>query len=101
MKNNLLRGKLLKLLHDMYPDSMELSSIVGIYYQYHPVDEIRKALQYLQDKGLLVEYVVPHPYREGKTIVYFKISPAGVDLVEGNNCTDEPGVVMPREDCRG
>ena len=101
MKNNLLRGKLLKLLHEMYPDSMELSAIVGIYYQYHPVEEIRRALQYLNDKGFLNEHVVPHPYREGKNVVYFKISPAGVDLVEGNTCTDEPGVVLPVEACRG
>ena len=58
-------------------------------------------MQYLQDKGLICEHVVPHPYREGKNVVYFKISPAGVDLVEGNNCKDEPGVVLPREELRG
>lgn len=101
MKNNLLRGKLLKLLHEMYPDSMELSAVIGIYYQYHPVEDIRRALQYLEDKGFICEHVVSHPYREGKNVIYFKISPAGVDLVEGNNCKDEPGVVLPREELRG
>lgn len=101
MKNSVLRGKLLRLLNDMYPDSMEQSSIIGIYYQYHPVEDIRKALQYLQDKALIHQHCVPHPYREGLNVVYYKISPEGVDLLEGNTSQPEPGVVLPMEANRG
>lgn len=97
MKNNILRGKILRLLHDMYPDSMEHSSIVGIYYQYHSVDSIRKSLQYLLDKGLVIVNEVPHPYREGVSVVYYKVSPAGVDLVEGNSPSKDSGIVLPVE----
>lgn len=101
MKNGILRGKLLRLLHDMYPDSMEQGSIIGIYYQYHSVDSIRKSLQYLLDKGLIIVNVVPHPYREGLDVVYYKISPAGVDLVEGNATVKDVGVVLPVEEYCG
>lgn len=101
MKNGILRGKLLRLLLDMYPDSMEQGSIIGIYYQYHSVDSIRKSLQYLLDKGLIIVHAVPHPYREGLEVVYYKISPAGVDLLEGNTTARDAGIVLPVEDVCG
>lgn len=101
MKDAVLRGRILRLLHDLYPDSVEEGSLIGIYYQYHPVSSIRRAVQYLCDKGLAKVSALPHPYRERVDVVYYKVSPAGVDLVEGNSPQPYSGIVLPMEAGRG
>ena len=92
----MLRGKLLKLLAEFYPDGMELSSLVSIYYQYEKVDDIEKSIHYLVDKNLVSKTVSPHPFKEQKTIEYYKITPEGLDLVEGN-VSNDPGIIIPLE----
>ena len=40
IKPNMLRGKLLSLMNQMYPTPINEMDIVGILYQYHSVDDI-------------------------------------------------------------
>lgn len=92
MRANELRGKLLSFLHYVYPRQVDDTAVVGAFYEYHETDEIARALEYLTDKGLVVRESRPHPYRERKTVTLYRISPAGVDLIEG--LTAEPGVTV-------
>lgn len=96
MKNNLLRGKILKLLSDMYPDGIEQTSLIGIYHSYEKVDDITRSVEYLVDKGYVTRKDSPHPYKENMQVVYYKIAPAGLDLVEGNASADS-GIIIPLE----
>lgn len=96
MKGTILRGKLLVLLSNVYPDAMEQTSIIGIYYQLNKVDDIHAELAYLVDKGYIIKKETPHPFKENKTVVYYKISPKGIDLCEGNIQAD-PGIILQVE----
>ena len=51
MKNCILRGKILKLLSEQYPEGLERITLISIYYQSDKVDDIDKSLAYLCDKG--------------------------------------------------
>lgn len=84
MKLNILRGKILRLLHELYPDGIEYTSLLGIYYSYEKIESIGKALQYLVDRNLVVQKEMPHPYKDEKKIMFYKISPGGIDLIEGS-----------------
>ncbi len=96
MKNTILRGKILTLLAEFYPNGIEHSSLISIYYQYEKVDDIEKSVQYLVDKDLVLKTVNPHPFKEQKTIEYYKITPDGLDVVEGN-VDNDPGIIIPME----
>lgn len=97
MKQSLLRGKILSLLHDIYPDPIEKTSLIGIYYQYHKIELIEKALAYLEDKKLIEVKRMPHPFREREFVISYKITGDGIDLLEGN-AEEEPGVLLPVEE---
>ena len=86
MKNNILRGKILRLLSDMYPDGIERTSLIGIYHAYEHVDDI----------GYCTKTETPHPYKANISVIYFKITPAGLDLIEGN-CASDAGILIPLE----
>lgn len=96
MKNTILRGKILKLLSDMYPDGIEHTSLVGIYHSYEKVDDITRSVEYLVDKKLVDKKETPHPYRENTFVTYYKITPAGIDLIEGTSSPDS-GIIIPLE----
>lgn len=96
MKNNILRGKILRLLADMYPDGIERTSLIGIYHAYEHVDDIDKSVSYLVDKGYCTKTETPHPYKANISVIYFKITPAGLDLIEGN-CAPDAGILIPLE----
>jgi len=96
IKTNFLRGKILRLLKDIYPDGMNQLDIVGIYYQYHKPTDIVRSLEYLSDKEYVVRKEMPHPYKAGESIVWYKLLPKGIDLVEGNIPAD-PGVTVVTE----
>ena len=100
MKLNILRGKILRLLHELYPNGIEYTSLLGIYYSYEKIENIRKSLQYLIDRNLVVQKESPHPYKEEKKIMFYKISPAGIDLVEGS-AKPIAGVCFVPEDSDG
>ena len=95
MKANALRGKLLEFLKSMYPEGADKRTIVSIFYQYHHVDAIIEALEYLSDKKYLLKKEVAHPYTEKEKICWYKILPEGIDLFDGN-ITQDPGIVIPR-----
>ena len=96
MKNCILRGKILKLLSEQYPDGLELITLISIYYQCDKVDDIDKSLAYLCDKGYVQKKEHPHPYKENKKITFYKITPEGIDLIEGTT-EAEPGIIIPAE----
>lgn len=100
MKLNLLRGKILRLLYELYPDGIEYTSLLGIYYSYEKIENIGKALQYLVDRNLVVQKETSHPYKKEKKIMFYKISPAGIDLVEGS-AKPIAGVCIVPEECDG
>lgn len=96
MKNCILRGKILKLLSEQYPEGLERITLISIYYQYDKVDDIDKSLAYLCDKGYVQKKEHPHPYKENKKITFYKITPEGIDLIEGTT-EAEPGIIIPAE----
>lgn len=101
MNQNILRGKILRLLHELYPDGIEYTSLLGIYYSYEKIESIKKALQYLIDRGLIINKEIPHPYKPEKKIMFYKISPSGIDLAE-EVVKPIPGVCfIPEEDSNG
>ena len=96
MKNCILRGKILKLLSEQYPEGLERITLIRIYYQCDKVDDIDKSLAYLCDKGYVQKKEHPHPYKENKKITFYKITPEGIDLIEGTT-EAEPGIIIPAE----
>lgn len=96
MNNCLLRGRLLGLLKDVYPEGLEQTMIIGVFYQDEKVDNIIRELEYLTDKGYIQQKKTPHPYKQNRFIINYKISPTGIDLCEGS-ITCEPGIIIPVE----
>lgn len=101
MKLNILRGKILRLLYELYPDGIEHTSLLGIYYPYEKLDNIGKAVQYLVDRNIVVKNEIAHPYKAEKTIMFYKISPGGIDLVEGSIKPLAGVCLIPEEDSNG
>ncbi|MGP1587296.1 MAG: hypothetical protein ACTTHG_03015 [Treponemataceae bacterium] len=95
MKKNILRGKILRLLADFYPNGVELTSLIGIYHAYEKVDDITKSVEYLVDKGFVYKKENPHPYKDNMKVIFYKISPEGLDLVEGNAKGDIGILILP------
>lgn len=95
MKDNILRGKLLDLLKSFYPDGVELSSILGILFEYHKSVDIASSLEYLTDKEYIIRNTKPHDYIENAKFTWYKISPKGIDLMEGN-IDNDPGILIPK-----
>ena len=96
MKNTLLRGKILRLLFELYPNGIEHTQLVGIYYQYEKVEEIERSVSYLVDRKLVARTVSPHPFKANATVTYYKITPEGIDLIDGTDASDS-GIVVPVE----
>ena len=95
-KLNVLRGQVLKLLSEVYPDGINQTSLLGVYHDYNRVDDIIQATQYLVDKEYVERKETPHPYKSSEKVVYFKILPAGIDLIEGN-VEQDSGILIPKE----
>lgn len=93
MKHNILRGKLLALLKQLYPEGLEEMAIIAIEHEYSRPDDIRACLSYLTDKGYLLKRQTPHPLKAGEMIIGYKITPSGLDLIDGNVSPD-PGVTL-------
>jgi hypothetical protein len=96
MKGNILRGILLDLMRKMYPEGIDYRTIITILYQYHKVDAISDSLEYLADKEYVQKKTAPHPYAEQETVCWYKITPKGIDLLEGNIESD-PGILIQRK----
>ena len=96
MKNCILRGKILKLLSEVYPNGLERINLISIYYQTDKVYDIEQSLAYLCAKKYILKKELPHPLKENEKIVSYKILPLGIDLIEGTIEKDS-GVVIPLE----
>jgi len=88
-----LRGLILDFLKRIYPREIEELEIVSVFYQYYRDVEIRQALHYLADKGYVEIKKVILPYDKRRYRTLYKISPTGIDLLEGT--IDDPGVIPP------
>jgi len=96
MRSKALRGILLDFLKQIYPKEIELIGLYGVFYERHTVDAINKALGYLVDKGYVEEKIVPNPYRRYKCYKLYKLTPKGLDLLEGT--INDPGIFVPIEE---
>ncbi len=95
--NKQLRGAILQMMSNISPTAAEENAIIAAYYQYYKPSEIRKSLQYLVDSGFLAKSKDPHPYLRLEKITRYKISPKGINLLEGDAC-DVGIVVFPEEE---
>jgi len=89
-----LRGLILDFLKRIYPREIEELEIIAVFYQYHRDTEIRQALAYLVDKGYVEAKKVAIPYDKRKYRTLYKITPKGIDLLEGEIIDD---AVLPPE----
>ena len=96
MKQNVLRGKTLSLLKKVYPDGVDEITLISILYQYHKTEDVLATLEYLADKGYVEKSQHPHHFKEHEYIRWYKLTPKGVDLLEGNIGPD-PGILVQRE----
>jgi hypothetical protein len=94
-KENILRGKLLELLRNVYPEGIDQKTVISILFQYHKTGDIQTSLEYLTDKEYVIKKEHPHPYLKQEKIQWYKLSPKGIDLLDGN-MPDDPGILVPR-----
>jgi hypothetical protein len=95
VKQNILRGKLLALLKKTYPNGVDDKTIVSILYQYHRTEDIFASLEYLADKKYVERKAHPHPYLELEKLQWYKLTPSGIDLLEGST-PEDPGILIQR-----
>lgn len=95
MKENILRGKLLFLLRTVYPDGIDQKTLKSILFQYHKVDEILSSLEYLVDAEYVLMKERPHPAFAQEKIKWYKLTPKGLNLLDGN-IDDDPGILVQR-----
>jgi DNA-binding PadR family transcriptional regulator len=89
-----LRGLILDFLKRIYPREIEELEIIAVFYQYHRDTEIRQALAYLVDKGYVEAKKVAIPYDKRRYRTLYKITPKGIDLLEGEIIDD---TILPPE----
>jgi hypothetical protein len=94
-KDNILRGKLLDLLRKIYPDGIDFITIMSILFQYHKTEDISASLEYLLDKEYILKKEHPHALISHETIKWYKLTPKGIDLLEGN-INPDPGILIQR-----
>jgi hypothetical protein len=95
MKDNILRGKLMELLRKVYPEGVEQKTVMSVFFQYHKTEDISASLEYLADKEYVLKKERPHPYLKQETVKWYKLTPKGVDLLDGN-ITADPGILIQR-----
>ena len=88
------RGELLVFLYDIHPLSISLTSIYQTYFQYYRTEDIDKILEYLVEKDYVEEETVQPPNTMFETVKRYKITPSGIDLLDGT--TADAGVVFVR-----
>lgn len=90
MRDNIIRGKILEFLKEIYPEGAEQLTILQVFYEYHKAEHIDRALEYLVDKGYATRRDIPHPYKKGLFLKLYRITPKGIDLQDGLSA--DPGV---------
>jgi hypothetical protein len=86
-----IRGKILAFLKYIYPENVDESGILAVYYQYYRKKDIKGSLEYLVDKGYVIRKTMTHPYKNSEEIHFYKISPDGIDLIDG--LREDPGII--------
>jgi DNA-binding PadR family transcriptional regulator len=86
MREKLLRGLILDFLNRIYPRDIEKLGVIEAFYKEFKPKDIEKALEYLKDKGYVEEREMEHPVRRFEMIRLYKITPRGIDLIEGTLC---------------
>lgn len=84
MESKTLRGMVLDFLRHVYPRPVMDLDIIGALYQDYRDTEIRDALAYLADKGYLERSEKEHPVRRYRKVITYRLTAAGVDLLEGD-----------------
>ncbi|MCL2210190.1 MAG: hypothetical protein FWC19_06500 [Treponema sp.] len=92
---NILRGTLLDFLRKVYPEGAGYQSILSVFFQYHKIDAISASLEYLADKAYIKKIEQPHPYIQHEKLMWYKITPHGIDLNDGTIPSD-PGILLQR-----
>jgi len=87
-----LRGKILFFLSYISPNSVNHQEVVSTLFEYHQVDDIEKALDYLCEKALVSRTETPHPFRKREKIVTYKILPKGTDIIDGT--IEDPAIAV-------
>jgi len=91
-----LRYKLLDFLYRVYPEAVEELTILEVFYEYHKAEDIKKQLQYLIDTGYINQKEVPFRLGSRRKIIQYKITPRGIDLLNG--IIQDKAVPVPEEE---
>ncbi len=86
--SKVLRGNLLGFLNNIYPDGATELTIIGVFYQYYRDKDIRRELQFMSDKKYLTLENIDNPIKRGSKEKYFKITPTGIEILEGTTHDD-------------
>lgn len=95
IKPNILRGEVLESLYKLYPDGASDDSLHSIFFQYNKYEAVTNAINYLLDKKLIKKIEEPDLFAAGAVFVRYKITPEGIDLIEGS-IKSIPGILIPR-----
>ena len=88
------RGEILVFLYDIHPLSISLTSIYQTYFQYYRTEDIDRILEYLIEKGYVEEETIQPPGATFETVKKYRITPAGIDLLDGT--IRDPGIIFVR-----
>lgn len=90
-----LRGDILQFLYNIGSSNASESSIIQAYYEYYKPEDIRRALSYLKDSGLIICEERNHPVYKLMKEKFYHIAPSGMDLVDGT--IENPGIAVVTE----
>lgn len=91
-ENRQTRGEILNVLRMNYPGMLSEKQVISWLEQlgYVTYENIKEYLEYLQDKGYIsIEVRRIKSFRQENTTI--KLTPKGVDLMEGN-IEEDPGI---------
>ena len=88
------RGEILSFLYGIHPLAISQVSIYQTYFQYYRTEDIDKILEYLVEKGYAEEETIQPPGAMYETVKNYKITPAGIDLLDGT--IQDPGIIFVR-----
>ena len=88
------RGEILSFLYGIHPLAISQVSIYQTYFQYYRTEDIDRILEYLVEKNYVEEETVQPPNTMFETVKRYKISPAGIDLLDGTIA--DAGVIFVR-----
>ena len=88
------KGQILSFLYGIHPLAISQVSIYQTYFQYYRTEDIDKILEYLVEKGYVEEGLIQPPNTMFELVKNYKITPAGIDLLDGT--IQDPGIIFVR-----